>query len=481
MTTESLAPEAPAGSTGAVEQHSIDWVPPEDRHGSVRNLFSVWFAANMQITTVVTGALAVIVGLSLPWALLAIVVGNAFGAVFMALHSAQGPKLGIPQMIQSRAQFGFFGAIVPLVLVLLMYLGFFASSGVLGGQALSAWTGLGLVPSILIVSAVCTVAAVLGYRWIHAMERVISVLAVLGFIYLTFRLLQQHDVGKAWHAGSFSFGTFLLAVAIAATWQITYAPYVADYSRYLPESTSARASFGWTYAGSFIGTVWMMAFGSIAAALASKSFGGNSVAFIVDLAPHGAQWVFYVVLLLGVLAINTLNLYGAFMSTTTTASALVKLKMGTGVRTIFVLATAVVGALIAVLGHANFVSNFENFILFLAYFLIPWTAINLVDFYLVRRERYHIPSIEDRGGLYPDWSGPALLAYLLGVLVEVPFMSTTFYTGPMVDKLGGADISWILGLIVSAVVYAAFGRRIIAAEKRWYTDNPQLLAAVTEP
>ena len=51
----------------------------------------------------------------------------------MALHPAQGPRLGIPQMIQSRAQFGFYGAVVPILLVIMMYIGFFASSGVLGG------------------------------------------------------------------------------------------------------------------------------------------------------------------------------------------------------------------------------------------------------------------------------------------------------------------------------------------------------------
>jgi len=157
-----------------VESRSIDYIPASERHGSVRSLFTVWFAANMQITTVVTGALAVIVGLSLPWAILAVVIGNVLGATVMALHSAQGPKLGIPQMIQSRAQFGFYGAVLPLILVLLMYIGFFASSGVLGGQALSAWTGLPLVPSMIIVSLVCTVVAILGYRLIHTMERIIS-------------------------------------------------------------------------------------------------------------------------------------------------------------------------------------------------------------------------------------------------------------------------------------------------------------------
>ena len=96
-----------------VERRSIDYIPPEERHGKPRSLFNIWFAANMQVTAAVTGALAVLIaGLSLPWALLAIVIGNLIGVVFMAAHSAQGPKLGIPQMIQSRAQFGFYGAIV---------------------------------------------------------------------------------------------------------------------------------------------------------------------------------------------------------------------------------------------------------------------------------------------------------------------------------------------------------------------------------
>src|SRR4051794_28057763 len=136
-----------------VEERSIEFVPPEERHGSVRSLFTVWFGANMQVTTAVTGALGVILGLPLPWAIAALAAGNLAGAVFMALHSAQGPKLGIPQMIQSRAQFGFYGAILPLLLVVLMYVGFFAASAVLGGSALAAWAGIGRVPATIAVSA----------------------------------------------------------------------------------------------------------------------------------------------------------------------------------------------------------------------------------------------------------------------------------------------------------------------------------------
>ena len=125
--------------TLSVERRSIDFVPRNERHGHVRSLFTLWFGANMQVTTIAAGSITVAVGVPLPWALLAIVLGNVIGAVFMALHSAQGPLLGIPRMIQSRAQFGYRGAVLPLVLVVLMYIGYFASSAVLTAEALSSW------------------------------------------------------------------------------------------------------------------------------------------------------------------------------------------------------------------------------------------------------------------------------------------------------------------------------------------------------
>ena len=124
---------------------------------------------------------------------------------------------------------------------------------------------------------------------------------------------------------------------------------------------------------------------------------------------------------------------------------------------------AVAGTAIAVVGRTNFVPNYTNFILFLAYFLIPWTAVNLVDFYFVRREQYDIDAIFDRDGIYGKVSWQAMTAYLLGVAVEIPFMSTTFYTGPMVAHLGGADIAWIVGLVVTSVTYFILGRSLPAA------------------
>ncbi len=452
-------------ATFAVEHRSIDFIPESERHGSVFSLFTLWFSSNMQITTVVTGALAVIIGLPLVWALIAIVVGNVLGGIFMALHSAQGPRMGVPQMIQSRAQFGFYGAIVPLVLVIIMYIGFFASSGVLGGQALAAWTGLPVTLGIIIVSVICTLLALYGYDLIHRYEGITSVIFLVGFLYLTIRLFMQSGTGAAFAAtSSFSLGTFLLVVSVVASWQLTYAPYVSDYSRYLPVDTSISASFWWTYAGSVIASIWMMGFGSIAVSIAAKQFQSDTVSYVVAQANQGISGVIYVLIILGIIAANVLNLYGVFMTTTTTITALQRFRIGTRSRAIFVLTAAVIGTVVAVLGQGNFIENFTNFLLFLLYFIIPWTAINLVDFYLLRHEQYDISAIFDPLGMYGRFNWRTLLVYVIAVLLELPFMSTTLYTGPLVAHLGGADIAWIVGLVVSSVLYYFLMRDVAARQ-----------------
>src|SRR4029077_20708237 len=147
-----------------VEQHHIDPIPASERHGQPRSLFFVWFAANLVIGTIITGALAVLVGNDLFWAVVSIVVGNLVGAVFMAFHSAQGPRLGVPQHIQSRGQFGFHGALLPVALGIILYIGFFAAGAVPAAQGLhDLWTGINLNVAILIIGVPSLLLAIFGY------------------------------------------------------------------------------------------------------------------------------------------------------------------------------------------------------------------------------------------------------------------------------------------------------------------------------
>lgn len=443
-----------------VEKHSIDFIPEDERHGRLTDLFTVWFAANMQLTPLVTGALAVVLGLDLAWAVIVILVGNLVGAIFMAYHSAQGPKLGIPQMIQSRAQFGVLGAILPLIIVILMYLGFFASSGVIGGQALNglSHSHISINAAIIILSIVTLIVTIVGYDLIHAVERWLSLIFAVVFVFVTIKAFSLTLPAGSWSLAHTNWPMAFLMLTIAVTWQISYAPYVADYSRYLPKATSIGKTFAYTYAGTVIGTVWMMILGAVLTA-AIKNFLDNSSTYVAHLfGTGGFSVVMFFVIMLGIVAVNVLNLYGAFMSITTSTQAVVRIAINGRTRGIFVVIMAIIGTGLAIWGQGNFLNNFSNFILFLAYFLIPWTAINLVDFYFVRHGEYRIQDIFTLDGIYGRINWRTLLVYVIGVLVEIPFMNTTFYTGPIANALGGADISWIVGLLVSAPLYYFLAR-----------------------
>ncbi|MET9294910.1 cytosine permease [Streptomyces sp. NPDC003077] len=444
-----------------MEQRSIDVVPDSERHGTAFSQFTLWLGANLQITAVVTGALAVVFGAGAFWALIGLLIGNLLGGAVMALHSAQGPRLGLPQMISSRAQFGVRGAAVPLLLVIVMYVGFFASGSVLAGQAVGELTHLGDTAGIVIFAAVTALAAAIGYRLIHLLGRIASAVCALAFVYLGVRLLERADLGALLHDRSFALPVFLLAVSLSASWQLAFGPYVADYSRYLPRHTSARATFWWTLSGSVLGAQWSMAFGALAAAAAPAAFVGHEVAYVVGLGGAGLIGsALYFVIALGKLTINILNTYGGFMSLVTSVSGFRgRRTLSPAGRAAYIAGIMVAGTAVALLGKDGFLSAFKDFLLFLLTFFTPWSAINLVDYYLISKERYDIPALSDPHGRYGAWNIRTLAVYVLGVLAQLPFLATHFYTGPLVAPLGGADVSWIVGLAVPAVLYWAVTRR----------------------
>lgn len=468
-------------STPGVEQRSIDYVPRSERHGTPSSQFTLWFGANMQITAVVDGALAVVFGAHALWAIVGLFIGNLAGGAVMALHSAQGPKLGLPQMISSRAQFGVFGAALPLVLVILMYLGFAATGTVLSGQAINkilhvdaTWVG------IVIFGLLTFVVAAFGYRWIHRLGRVATVIGILGWAWITFRIFTEYSGADLLANPTFGFVPFLLAVSLGAGWQLTFGPYVADYSRYLPEQTPATRTFNATLWGSVLGSMWSMALGALIASIPKSGFLGNQVGFVGTLAGGGAiAIVFYFVIVVGKLTVNTLNAYGGSMTMLTTVTGFSKKAVvKPAMRMTFVFVFLALSVIVALAASADFLDNFRNFVLLLLMVFTPWSAINLIDFYLVSKERVDIPALYDPDGRYGRLNVPALATYVIGIVVQIPFLAQSMYTGPLSDKLGGADISWIIGLVVPGVIYYFWGRATNRApEQTIYPADAELADA----
>lgn len=451
----------PETRSSLVERRSIDVVPDAERHGTAFSQFTLWLGANLQITAVVTGALAVVFGGDVVWSLVGLALGNLLGGAVMALHSAQGPKLGLPQMIQSRAQFGVKGAVVPLLLVIVMYVGFFASGSVLAGQAVGELTHLGETPGIIVFALVTAVTATVGYRVIHTLGRIASVVCAVAFVYLGARLLDRTDLSTLLDDQHFSLPMFLLAVSLSASWQLAFGPYVADYSRYLPRTTSTKATFWWTLSGSALGSQWSMAFGVLVAATAGDAFLAGQVSYVVALGGTGLVASFlYFVIALGKLTVNVLNTYGGFMSMVTGISGFQgNSTLSRRARAAYIGLIMVAGTAVALAGKDSFLASFKDFLLFLLTFFTPWSAINLVDYYLISKERYDIPALFDPNGRYGAWRWDALAVYGIGLLAQLPFLVTHFYTGPLVEPLGGADVSWIVGLAVPALLYWLVARR----------------------
>ncbi len=445
---------------GSIEVRSIDYVPDEERHGGLASQFTLWLAANLQITAIVTGALAVVFGGDVFWSLVGLLLGQLIGGAVMALHGAQGPQLGLPQMISCRVQFGVYGAIIPIVAVCLMYIGFSASGCVLAGQAVGQLLGVDDALGIVIFSCLIVTVTLFGYRFIHLLGRIASVVGIAAFVYMFSRLFATHAISALLAVRHFSASKFLLAMSLAASWQIAYGPYVADYSRYLPRNTSVAGVFAAVGLGSVIGSQISMTFGVFAAALAGKQFGHHEVPYIVSLgATAKVMGLLYFSIAFGKVTVTSLNAYGSFMSIATMVSGFRRgLRISGQHRFFYIVGMVGASALLALCGRHTFLQSFEAFILCLLAVFTPWSAINLIDYYCFTRSRYDVPAISDPDGRYGRWNLTGIGIYVLGILLQIPFLSTAFFTGPLVETLGGVDISWIVGLLVPGILYYVFGR-----------------------
>jgi NCS1 family nucleobase:cation symporter-1 len=347
-----------------------------------------------------------------------------------------------------------------------MYLAFFASNIVLAGQSLhgiadSVPVSAGIVVGALGSGLIC----VIGYKVIHKINKVATWVLGVGIVLGIGAIFVAGVPAGFWTQGGYTTAGFLATVSLAALWQIAFAPYVSDYSRYLPADVGVRATFNATYLGCTLGSILPFTFGAIVA-LAMKP--GIDVMQGVRDTTGSLGPVLLVLFLLSVISHNALNLYGTVLSAITCVQTFVAKWIPTA-RTRLVLSLVVMAAstYFAIGVSGDFISHFVDIVLALLVVLVPWTAINLIDFYLIHRGNYDLDSIfAADGGIYGRVNIQALIAYVIGILVQIPFMNTPLYAGPVSDQLGGADLSWIIGLVVTAPVYylLARGRQLAPSE-----------------
>lgn len=460
MSTSSVHTHA-SSEVPRLEDKTIQPIPLNERHGRARDLFTIWFGSNIMVLTVVTGALGTTVfGLDLGTSILAIVLGNLAGAIFMALHSAQGPQLGVPQMVQTRGQFGSYGALLVVGVVVLMYIGFFAANLVLGGQAMAVIVpSMGVDWGIVVIGLVSVVAAIFGYRLIHTYTKILSIVSGLGLALAFIWILFVNGVpAEAMGQGTFSVAGFLGTLSVAALWQIAYAPYVSDYSRYLPPGLGSRHAFWSSYSGCVLGATLPMILGALLGIIALATLSEGATPDIVSTMSGALQPLSVLIVgvfSLGVAATNAMNLYCGVLSTLTIGQTFKPTWLPRAkARAITAFIIFAIALIVALAGRDNFLVYYSNFLAILLYVLVPWTAINLVDYYLVHKGEYRVEDFfRQDGGVYGRFNKAAIGCYIFGALIQVPFMVTSVFTGPLAELMGGVDISWIVGLVVVSPVY----------------------------
>jgi nucleobase:cation symporter-1, NCS1 family len=436
-----------------VENRSIEFIPHNERYGTPKRLFTIWFSANMQVTALVVGTLGIAAGLSLAWTLVALVIGNVIGTIFMAAHSAQGPHLGIPQMIQSRAQFGVYGAALPLVIVTLAYILFVAADGVVMRESIKSIYPMSDNAAIIVFGALTFVISYVGYELIHRFGAVMTVLSILVFAATAAILMASPHVHIPLQAAKhgFSVGAFNLVVAQAASWTLGFGPYVADYSRYLPDSVRTRDTFWYTYLGGLLGSLAVMVLGAVLATISTSVIDdpGTAIAALFGAWSRPAL----VAIVLGVLVFNVLSLYSAYMSSVTIFSgfrSMTRIRRSTKFAVLLLLFA--VSTWIAVATQYHFTDYFSDILNAQIYVLVPWSSINLVDYYLVRRGAYSVEDMYDARGQYGTFNFTTIAIYCAGIASTLPFMDLSFYHSYFA-KLIGADVSWIPSLLVPGVLY----------------------------
>ncbi|CDF82215.1 purine-cytosine permease-like transporter [Pseudomonas knackmussii B13] len=469
---------AETGAGLAIEGHSIDYIPESERHARLSSQGPFWFLGNFHFFTISIGFVGPSLGLSALWTTLAGALGIMFGTLFMAFHGSQGPEMGLPQMIQSRAQFGYRGVVLALLATLFVFVGFNVVNVSLIMDGLRNVFGLEPIPVACAVIAVGALLSIYGHDLMHKAFKWALMLTLPLYTLVTVALMFGAGQADAPAAPTsplgFSWVAFATQFAIAASYNISYAPYVSDYSRYLPKHTSRAKLIAAVFLGASLSGAWMIGLGAWLAQLLQASDALVALDRVGSSLLPGLGHVLVLVSVAGFLPVIALNTYSAMLTLLTGVDSVRRINPTPRARvlSILVITLVLLGCVLSIRG--NGISILNTFLVLMLYFLVPWTAVNLVDYFGVRKGRYAIPHFFTPKGIYGAWQLRGIVAYVVGFVCMVPFFyifdaaaGKEVFVGPVARMLDGVDIAWLVGLLVSGLTYYVLSRSLdLEAERR---------------
>jgi nucleobase:cation symporter-1, NCS1 family len=438
----------------SIETKSIDYVPDHERHGRVIDQGPFWFLGNFQFFTIALGFVGPSMGLGFGYTSLAGALGILFGTIFVAFHASQGPELGLPQMIQSRAQFGFRGVIVVLMGTLFTFIGFNVADSVLTAHGLNGVLGWNERPVALVAVSAAMLLAIYGYDWLHRMFRWCFLLCMPLYTLLTLAIVSGRIAATHMVLSHFSWVAFFGQFAASASYNITYAPSVSDYSRYLPRTTPRRAIIAAVFIGAASSAIWLIALGAWLATRLGAVDGLVALHGAGDAVFKGFGALMALASVVALVAAMGLNAYSGMLTVVTALNSLIEVPPTARLRIATILVFSAITLTLAFAINANAIELLFAVLTIMLYLLAPWTSINLIDYFFVRHGRYAIAHLFLPRGIYGAWGVKGLSAYLLGLAATIPFIALSgIYTGPAARALGGIDVGWLVGLLVAGSAY----------------------------
>ncbi|OLZ73474.1 allantoin permease [Streptomyces sp. IMTB 2501] len=466
-------PQDPAGGTDGrstgrpmqVETHGLDVIGDAERKGSPRTLFWPWFGANVSVLGLSYGAFAFGFGISFWQALAAGVLGIVVSFLLCGFIAVAGKRGSAPTMVLSRAAYGVRGNRLPSVISWMLTVGWetvltalatMATATVFGRLGWGGGTGTKVV-ALMVVAALTVVGGVMGFDLIMRLQTAITVITgVLTAVYVA--LVADHihwATVSALPAGSAQ--EFIGALVFMMTgFGLGWVNAAADYSRYLPRSSSSRGVIGWTTFGACAAPLLLLVFGLLLAGSSgtlSKAIAADPIGALTTILPTWFLVPFAVVAVLGLVGGAVLDIY---------SSGLALLSAGLPVpRYLAALVDGVLmiaGSVYIVFFAGDFLAQFMGFLTTLGVPIGAWCGIMLADVALRRRD-YDEGDLYRPQGRYGDIPLPPLLLTLAATAVGWGLVTNTaagwltwqgYLLGPL--GLGGKTGAWAyanLGVLVA--------------------------------
>ena len=465
-----------------LELNGTNVIHESERQGKASSLFWPWCGANVSLLALSYGSFFLGFGISFWQATAAAILGTVLSFLLVGVSSLAGKKSNAPTMVLSRATFGVKGSMIPGFLSYLVFVGWeivLISLATLATGTVFMRLGnldhnTAMVIGFVIAVGLTVSAGVLGFAVIMRIQRVLTIVTIaMTGVYISLTI-GEVDWAAISALPSGSAQGFIGAMIFGATGiGLGWVNAAADYSRYLPRSTSSKSVIGWTVFGASIVPITLVIYGAALSASnkdLSEAIAGDPIGALTTILPSWYLIIFALVAILGLVGGAILNLYSSGL-TLISIGLPVKRHVAASIDAVLML----MGAIYFVWIADDFFFPFQGFLITLGVPIATWSAIFVTD--VLMRKSYHETDLYKTNGRYGSWNAGSISVMVIGTFVGWGFVTNSFaswlsWQGYFLSLIGGKEGAWayanlgvFFALVIGFVGYFLFARSSIAKQE----------------